>query len=81
MTAPNELQEFSDFIDKLLKTEAAARMSPQQALAIWQEKQETLAAIREGLADVEVGRTEPADVAFRRLAEKYGFKIPDSEES
>lgn len=81
MTAPSELQEFSDFVGKLLKTEAAARMSPQQALAIWQEQQETLAAIREGLADVEAGRTMPLDVALRRMAEKYGFKIPDSEES
>lgn len=81
MTAPNELQEFSDFVGKLLKTEGADRLSPQQAVAIWRGQQETLAAIREGLADVEAGRTQPADVAFRRLAEKYGLEVPDSKKS
>jgi len=81
MTEPNELQEFSDFIGKLLNTEAAARLSPQQALAIWRDEQDTLAAIREGLADVEAERTIPADIALRRLADKYGLEVPSSEKS
>ena len=34
-------------------------MSPETALPLWQEREETLAAIREGLEDVEVGRTYP----------------------
>lgn len=46
-------------------------------LASRADKEETLAAIREGLADVEAGRTQPARGALKRLAKKYG--IPHSE--
>ena len=46
-------------------------------LASRADREETLAAIREGLADVEAGRTKPAREALRRLARKYG--IPHSE--
>jgi len=45
-------------------------------LASRADKEETLAAIREGLADVETGRTRPAREALKRLAKKYG--IPHS---
>jgi len=45
-------------------------------LASRADKEETLAAIREGLADVETGRTRPAREALKRLARKYG--IPHS---
>lgn len=41
------------------------------------ERAETVAAIREGLADVEAGRTKPARAALRALAKKYGFTISD----
>ncbi len=41
------------------------------------DKEEILDAIREGLADVEAGRTQPARGALKRLAKKYG--IPHSE--
>lgn len=40
------------------------------------DREETVAAIREGLADVEAGRTKPARAALRSLAEKYGLTIP-----
>jgi hypothetical protein len=33
-------------------------MSPEEALALWREEQETLASLREGLDDVAAGRTE-----------------------
>ena len=42
-------------------------MSPELAVAIWRELEETLAAIREGLADVEAGRTFPAEDVIREL--------------
>lgn len=41
------------------------------------ERNETIAAIREGLADVEAGRTKPARQALKALARKYG--IPTGE--
>jgi prevent-host-death family protein len=37
------------------------------------EKEETLAAIREGVADVKAGRTKPAKAALKALAKKYGI--------
>ncbi len=46
-------------------------------LASRADREETLAAIREGLADVEAGRTKPAREVLKRLARKYG--IPHSE--
>lgn len=41
------------------------------------ERDETIAAIREGLADVDAGRTKLARPALKALARKYG--IPTSE--
>ena len=37
------------------------------------ERDETPAAIREGLADLEAGRTKPARAALKALARKYGI--------
>lgn len=37
------------------------------------DRDETIAAIREGLADVEAGRTKPARTALKALAKKYGM--------
>ena len=41
------------------------------------EREETVAAIREGLADVKAGRTKPARAALKALAKKYGITTPD----
>jgi prevent-host-death family protein len=41
------------------------------------EREETVAAIREGLADVKAGRTKPARAALKALAKKYGLASPD----
>ena len=45
-------------------------------LAAKADREETLAAIREGLADVEAGRTRPARTALRAIAKKYGMTLP-----
>lgn len=45
-------------------------------LAVKADLEETSAAIREGLADVEAGRTKPARAALRTLAKKYGLDVP-----
>lgn len=42
-------------------------MSPEEALARWREQEETIAAIREGLADVEAGRVRPVEDVIREL--------------
>ena len=38
------------------------------------DREETVAAIRAGLADVEAKRTKPARAALRALAKKYGIR-------
>lgn len=42
------------------------------------DRDETVAAIRDGLADAEAGRVKPARRALKALARKYG--IPTSDE-
>lgn len=37
------------------------------------EREDTIAAIREGLADVRAGRVKPARAVLARLARKYGI--------
>jgi prevent-host-death family protein len=37
------------------------------------ERDETVAAIREGLADMNAGRSKPARAALKALARKYGI--------
>lgn len=41
------------------------------------EREETVAAIRDALEDVEAGRTKPARAAIRRLAKKHGIPCGD----
>jgi len=64
---PNTLASFHQFVGQQLASEAAANMSPELALALWRERENVLAAIREGLADVEAGRTYPAEDVIRDL--------------
>ena len=40
------------------------------------EREETVAAIREGLADMKAGRSKPARAALKALARKYGLGTP-----
>lgn len=42
------------------------------------EREETVAAIREGLSDIKAGRTKPARNALRALARKYGLAVPEN---
>ena len=41
------------------------------------EREETLAAIREGLADMKAGRSKPARAALKALGKKYGITATD----
>jgi len=50
---------------------AAYRRLAERAAQI--EREETVAALREALADVEAGRTKPARAALKALAKKYGI--------
>jgi len=58
-------------------------MSLDDALLNWEvenqtdeEREDTLQAIREGLADVEAGRTRPAEDVIRDLCRKHNLPDP-----
>jgi prevent-host-death family protein len=46
------------------------------AAAARADREETIAAIRAGLADVKAGRTKPARAALKALAKKYDIRVP-----
>ena len=41
------------------------------------DREQTIAAVRQGLADVKAGRTKPARAALKALAKKYGIAPSD----
>ena len=45
-------------------------------LAAKAEREASIASIREGLADVDAGRTVPAKQALKEIARKYGLREP-----
>jgi predicted transcriptional regulator len=67
------LAEFHKFVGQQLTQPEAASMSPEEALARWREHQETLAAIREGLKDIDSGRTRPVDELIQELKSSYSL--------
>ena len=70
--AHNEtLAEFHKFVGQQLSQPEAASMSPEEVLARWREHQETLAAIREGLEDIDAGRTRPVEELIQELNARY----------
>lgn len=70
---PHTLEKFHRFIGEQLQSETAAQMSPEQALALWRERQECVQAIQQGLADVEAGRTKPLDEFLADFQARHGI--------
>ena len=78
----NDLRAFRQYIDQQL-TNGGAEMTLDDALLNWEfenqtdeERAETLEAIREGLADVEAGRTRPAEDVIRDLCRRHNLPDP-----
>ena len=67
------LAEFHKFVGQQLSQPEAASMSPEEALAGWREHQETLAAIREGLEDIDSGRTRPVEELIQELRARHSI--------
>ena len=68
------LESFHRFVEKRLASERTSLMSPEEALALWREEQESLAAIREGLADVVAGRTKSIEEFDRDFRKRHGIE-------
>lgn len=70
----SQLAEFHRFVGKILDTESAEMISPEDVLSRWRQHQETLAAIREGLADIEAGRMTPLEDFDREFRQRHGIE-------
>lgn len=68
------LQSFHQFVAKQLESDATAVMSPEEVLALWHAEQESIAEIREGLADVDAGRTKSLDEFDRDFRKRRGLE-------
>jgi len=75
----NDVRAFRSFLDERLAN-GGANLTLDEALGLWeyenqtdQEREETLAAIREGLEDMYAGRTRPAREVLAELRQKYNL--------
>jgi predicted transcriptional regulator len=75
----NDLQAFKSFIDEKLAN-GGADLTLDEALARWEfensseeEREETRAAIRQGLADIDAGRVRPFEDFDREFRAKHGI--------
>ena len=62
----NDLESFHRFVVEQLAN-GGAQFSPEQVLVMWRERLETIESIQHGLADIDAGRTRPADELFEEL--------------
>lgn len=61
-----ELHSFHEFVDTQLRSHGA-NLSPEEVLAMWRERRETIASARRGLDDLDAGRVKPASDVLERL--------------
>lgn len=69
------LERFHRFVGEQLHSGAAVSLSPEEAVVLWRERQETIEAVREGLSDVEAGRTKPLDEFLRDFASRHRIVV------
>jgi predicted transcriptional regulator len=65
-TTQSELQSFHEFVGRQLSN-GGSNLSPEDALLLWRERQETIASIQRGLDDVDAGRVKPWREVLDRL--------------
>ena len=75
----NDPRAFRDFLDAQLSNGDSA-LTLDEAIGLWEaenasheEREETLVAIRTGLADADAGRVRPAREALAELRRKYNL--------
>ena len=75
----NDLQAFKGYIDEKLSN-GGANLTLDEALSGWEienqtdaEREETVQAIRQGLSDVEAGRTRLFEAFDREFRENHGL--------
>lgn len=69
----DDLESFHRFVEEQLNN-GGAKLSPEQVLAIWRERLETIESVRCGIEDVEAGRTRPAEDVIQELRDELQDK-------
>lgn len=72
-TTATPLAEFHRYVETILQADRAALISPEEVVAQWRAEQATLEAIRDGLADVEAGRTVPLEEFDQSFRQRHGI--------
>ena len=77
----NDLRAFKGFIEEKLSN-GEANLTLDEALGLWEyenltaeEREDTLRAIRQGLADVDAGHTRPLEEFDREFRRKHGRSV------
>lgn len=65
------LESFHQFVAEQLRSHQRANISPEEALALWRERQDSIEALREGLDDVEAGRVKALDEFLRDFENRH----------
>lgn len=68
----SELASFHEFLGQQLQL-GHESLSPEEALMLWRERAETVAALYEGLQAVDDGRTRPLDQFVKNFTERHGL--------
>lgn len=69
----SELECFHRFVGKLLASQVPNMVSPEAAITLWREEQESLRSIQEGLDDIAAGRTKSVAQFDRDFRERHGL--------
>lgn len=70
--AKNDLASFQEFVAEQL-TNGDAQLTPEQALALWRERLDTIEAVRKGIEAVDAGRTKPLDEFARDFCSRHNI--------
>lgn len=67
----DDIQDFNRFVDEKLANGGADSL--RQLVTEWEERQQVNAAIRQGIADIDAGRTEPFFESQDRFRQERGL--------
>ena len=74
LSSPSPLESFHRFLGEQLQSDPSLELTPEQALAIWRERQGAIEAIQEGLANVAAGETKPVESFLADFEARHGVR-------
>lgn len=72
----NDLKSFHRFVGEQL-TNGGARLTPEEVWNMWRERQDSIAAVREGIEAVDAGRTKPLEEFIKDFRARHA--IPEKQ--